>query len=172
MMIPVRETQRLILRGWRESDFESYANFKLDKDASRFVSSAENPHAAWREMAYMAGHWQLRGFGMWSVVLKATGQNIGHCGTYFPHGWPEPEIGWAIFPEYQRQGFAHEAASEALRHANQVLGWTTAISLIANENVPSIALAKKLGAVAEKPFHYRETDCTIYRHHQSNFHTH
>jgi RimJ/RimL family protein N-acetyltransferase len=171
-VIPVLETERLILREWRESDLENFAKFKMDKQAARFVTSLETISDCWREMAYFAGHWLLRGFGMWSVVLKDTGENIGHCGLYYPHQWPEPEIGWSIFPGHQRNGYAHEAAKESLRYAYQVLGWTTAISLIANDNAPSIALAQKLGAVAEKPFQYRNTDCTIYRHHNFNFHTH
>jgi RimJ/RimL family protein N-acetyltransferase len=170
--IPTLETERLILREWRESDFVNYAKFKMNKDASRFVSPAETRHDAWREMTYCAGHWLLRGYGKWSVELKKSRQNIGYCGPYYPEQWPEPEIGWAIFPDHQQKGYAHEAAKASLRYAHQTLGWTTAISLIANDNAPSIALAKKLGALAEKPFHYRNTDCTIYRHHNSHFHTH
>jgi RimJ/RimL family protein N-acetyltransferase len=170
--IPTLETKRLILREWRESDLANFAAFKMNKEAARFVTSFDSIGQCWREMAYIAGHWLLRGFGMWSIELKETGENIGHCGNYYPHEWPEPEIGWAIFPGYQQQGYAHEAAKAALRYARTELGWTTAISLIANENAASIALAKKLGAVAERPFHYRNTDCTIYRHPSSIFHTH
>jgi RimJ/RimL family protein N-acetyltransferase len=171
-VIPVLETNRLILREWRESDLENFARFKMDKEAARFVTSLETIGDCWREMAYFTGHWQLRGFGLWSIELKSTGENIGHCGAYYPHNWPEPEIGWAIFPGHQKQGYAFEAAKASLGHARDVLGWTTAISLIANDNAPSIALAQKLGAVAEKPWLYRNIECTIYRHHQSNFHTH
>jgi RimJ/RimL family protein N-acetyltransferase len=169
---PVLETDRLILREWRESDLANFSKFKMDKDAARFVTALETVGDCWREMAYFAGHWLLRGFGNWSIELKETGENIGQCGPYYPQQWPEPEIGWAIFPQYQRQGYGYEAAMESLRYARSVLGWSTAISLIANENAPSIALAQKLGAVAERPFHYRNTDCTIYRHHTSHFHTH
>jgi RimJ/RimL family protein N-acetyltransferase len=162
--IPTLETERLILREWRNSDLENFAKFKMNAEAARFVTSLDTVHACWREMAYFTGHWLLRGFGMWSIELKASGQNIGHCGCYYPEGWPEPEIGWAIFPEYQKKGFASEAAVASIDYAYKKLGWTTAISLIANDNHPSIALAKRLGATFDYPFTYRGFDCSIYRH--------
>jgi RimJ/RimL family protein N-acetyltransferase len=164
MIIPTLETERLILREWRESDLENFAKFRMNKNAARFVSAVDTVGDAWREMVYHAGHWLLRGFGMWSVELKETAENIGQCGPYYPQQWPEPEIGWSIFPEFQHNGYGTEAANAALNYAYSKLGWTTAISLIASENAPSIALAKRLGAVAESEKIYNDTPCTIYRH--------
>ena len=173
MNIPTLTTERLILREWRESDFANFAKFQLDKVAARFVSSCDTAHEAWREMAYFAGHWQLRGYGNWSVERKDTGEHIGRCGPYFPMGWPEPEIGWTIYPEFQHQGFASEAASASLIYAYEKLGWNTAMSLIAKDNEPSIALANRLGAKFESVIQYRGFDCGIYRHlNQTNFHAH
>jgi RimJ/RimL family protein N-acetyltransferase len=164
VIIPTIETRRLRLREWRNSDLDNFARFKMNKEAARFVTSLESIGQCWREMAYFAGHWLLRGFGMWSIELKETGENIGHCGNYYPHEWPEPEIGWAIFPEHQHKGFATEAALASINHAYDSLGWKTAISLIAKENQPSITLAERLGATHESMIQYRGFDCLIYRH--------
>jgi RimJ/RimL family protein N-acetyltransferase len=164
VIIPTLETERLRLREWRDGDIVNFAKFKMDKHAAHFVSPMETLHDSWREMAYCAGHWLLRGFGKWSLERKDTGAHIGYCGPYFPKEWPEPEIGWGIYPEHQHQGFATEAAVASLTYAYDVLKWPTAISLIANENAPSAAVAKRLGANAEAPIHFRCTDCTIYRH--------
>jgi RimJ/RimL family protein N-acetyltransferase len=164
MIIPVVETERLILREWRESDLKNFAKFKLNKEAAQFVIPSETVGEAWRAMAYFAGHWLLRGYGNWSVERKDSGDHIGYCGTYYPMEWPEPEIGWCIYPEHQHQGFATEAAIAALAHAYTKLNWKTAMSLIADENAPSIALAKRMGAVAESQITYRNFQCTIYRH--------
>jgi len=164
MNIPTVETERLILRGWRESDIANHARFKMDQKAARFVMPSATVAEAWRAMAYMAGHWQLRGFGNWSLERKDTKEHIGYCGHYFPMEWPEPEIGWCVYPEHQHQGFATEAATASLRHAYAKLNWKTAMSLIADENAPSIALAKRMGAVAESHLTYRDFSCTVYRH--------
>jgi RimJ/RimL family protein N-acetyltransferase len=162
-MIPVLETERLILREWRDADFEGYGAYRQDAECSKYIGVV-NANEAWRAMAYMAGHWQLRGYGNWSVVEKTSGKPCGHCGPYNPMGWPEPEIGWGLYPGFWGKGYATEMATAALKFAYTKLGWKTAISFIADENAGSIALAKRLGAIAESTKIYRDIPCTIYRH--------
>ncbi len=162
-MIPVIETERLILREWRESDLDNYAELRGDPVASKFIGVTDR-NDAWRSMVYFTGHWTMRGFGCWMIEEKSSGQGIGYCGPYYPMGWPEPEIAWGLNPRFQHKGLATEAATAALTFAYRDLKWTTAISLIADENAPSIALAKRLGAVAESKTHYRDTPCMVFRH--------
>jgi RimJ/RimL family protein N-acetyltransferase len=173
MNIPTLTTERLILRDWREGDLANFAKFKMNKEAARFVMPCETVAESWRAMAYFAGHWLLRGFGNWSVERKDTGEHIGYCGSYYPMEWPEPEIGWSIYPEHQHKGYATEAATASLIHAYETLGWKAAMSLIAKENDASIALATRLGATFESSIQYRGFDCGIYRHlNHKDFHTH
>ena len=173
MNIPTLETERLILREWRESDLTNFAKFKLNKDAARFVMTSYTVAEAWRAMAYMAGHWLLRGYGNWSVEHRESGEHIGYCGHYYPLEWPEPEIGWTIYPDHQRQGFATEAAAASVTFAYEKLGWKTAMSLIAADNTPSLAVATRLGAMFESSIQYRGFDCGIYRHlNHTDFHIH
>ena len=163
MNIPTLETERLILREWREENFEGYKAYRADPSLMKFIGLAD-AKAAWREMTYMAGHWLMRGYGNWSLVEKASGKACGHCGPYNPHGWPEPEIGWGLYPGFGGKGYATEAGTAALTHAYTKMGWKTAISLIAVENIPSIAVATRLGATSESNMVYREVAHTIYRH--------
>ena len=150
------------MREWRESDLENYAAFRADSVACKYVGVL-NRGEAWRAMAYWAGHWNLLGFGLWSVTLK-SGEPIGYCGCYYPKEWPEAEIGWGIYAAHQRKGYATEAARASLNYAYKTLGWKTAISLIANDNAPSTALATKLGAKRDGSFVIRDMPCNIYRH--------
>lgn len=148
--IPVVETERLVLRGFTERDFPAYAAMRADAKVMTFLGGPQDPHTAWRGMAAMVGHWALRGFGFFCVEEKASGTCIGHCGPWYPHDWPDYEIGYTLARSAQGKGYATEAARAALRFAYEDLGWTTAISVIDPQNHASQNVARKLGATKER----------------------
>jgi RimJ/RimL family protein N-acetyltransferase len=69
---------------------------------------------AWRQFAMLAGHWTLRGYGMWILEELSSGAFVGRVGLHFPEGWPDREVGWALARPYWGRGYALEAASAAL----------------------------------------------------------
>ncbi len=162
--IPVLETERLALRGLRQADLDAYAAFFADAHLTRFIGGALSREDAWRNMAMRAGSWLLRGFGYWAVETKEAREMVGICGLTYPEGWPEEEIGWAIFPAHQGKGYASEAAKRARAYAYGELGWTTAISLINPANEPSLRVAEKLGAKHDGVFNLRGAELGIFRH--------
>lgn len=164
VIVPTLETERLVLRPWREVDHELHARFCADEQAQRFIGGACGPEEAWRRMAVFIGHWQLRGYGPWVITLKGDDRFIGRAGSNFPLGWPEPEIGWSLLAEHQGRGLATEAARAARDHAYRVLGWPTAISLIADGNIGSERVAQRLGAVRERTLDFRGKSAGIWRH--------
>jgi RimJ/RimL family protein N-acetyltransferase len=141
------ETERLLLRPFRNSDIDAYAAMCADREVMRYVGGREvlSRDDAWRQMALLVGHWHLRGFGMWAVEERATGSFIGRVGLHFPEGWPDREVAWALARPYWGRGFALEAARAALAHAFGHLQWQRAISLIDPDNRRSIRLAERLG---------------------------
>ncbi|MFQ6554084.1 GNAT family N-acetyltransferase [Aestuariibius insulae] len=158
-------TERLILRKPDARDTEAAIAF-MTSERARHVGGPLDERQAWRAHAKMVGHWVLRGFGLFSVVDKATDRTVGISGAYYPIDWPEKELGWHIWdPACEGKGIAYEAALAARRWAYEDLGWTTAVSYIAPENDRSIALAKRLGATldedADRPGH---SPCLVYRH--------
>ncbi len=153
-MIPVLDTKRLILRGFQPGDFEQFADF-YGSEASRFVAGPEARTATWRRIASYAGGWFLRGFGKFVVEEKASGRAVGIVGPWYPEGWPEPEIGWTILPQFQRRGYAIEAAVRSITFAYEELGWTTAMSAVFLDNQPSFALAERLGAHRDGSFEFK-----------------
>jgi RimJ/RimL family protein N-acetyltransferase len=163
-VIPVLETERLILREARESDLDPLAEFYADDGLSKFVGGPLNRDDAWRRIALDLGHWHLRGFGNWSLEEKATSDFVGWCGLWSPEGFPGREVGWGLMKGKHRRGFATEAALRVRDYAYRTLGWESAISLIALGNDPSVRVAERLGAAFESVTQFRGMECAIYRH--------
>lgn len=162
--IPTLETDRLILRALKSSDFEPLVAFYQD-DRSGFVGGPMTPDQTWRMLATEIGHWSLRGYGRFGVEEKDTGAFCGVIGPWNPHGWLEPELGWDLMNGFEGKGYATEAARAARKFAYTTLGWTTAISLVAKGNDGSAAVAKRLGATFEKQFtHAMFGEMDVYRH--------
>ncbi|HEX8889604.1 MAG TPA: GNAT family N-acetyltransferase [Pyrinomonadaceae bacterium] len=143
------ETERLILRQWSEDDFEDYAAICADPEVMRYLGGKPFTRLeAWRHMAFLIGHWQLRGYGHWAVEEKATGRVIGRLGFLNPEGWPGFEVGWTLARDAWGKGYASEGARHALSHAFTEMGRDHVISLIHPENRASMKVAERMG---EKP---------------------
>jgi len=99
----------------------------------------------------MAGSWTLKGFGMFSVIDKASGRWLGRVGPWQPEGWPGTEVGWGLLRSEWGKGYAQESATAAIDWAFAALGWSEVIHIIALDNVPSQALARRLGAANVGP---------------------
>lgn len=145
-MIPELQTERLILRGYRNEDFEPLAEFMADADVVRWLSGTPQSRAdAWRGFAGSIGHWQLRGYGTWAVERKEDHAFIGRVGMINPEGWPGLEVGWTLGKPYWGKGYATEAAEIAMRYAFLTQPADRIISCIHPDNVPSQAVALRLG---------------------------
>ncbi|PAX51033.1 GNAT family N-acetyltransferase [Brunnivagina elsteri] len=147
MQIPKIITKRLILRGFEEKDLDAYAEMGGDSEVMRYIGTGQilSRSESWRNMAMILGHWQLRGYGMWAVEERQSGEMIGRVGCWQPEGWIGLEIGWTIRRAFWRQGFATEAGKIAIAYAFNELQETHVISLIHPENIASRRVAKKLG---------------------------
>src|ERR1700744_2052993 len=106
-MIPHLEPERLLLRDFRQSDFEAYASFMADPDVTRYLTPQPMKRdEAWRSLASQIGHWTLRGYGRWAVERKSDGAFMGPVGMINPEGWPALEIGWTLGKAYWGHGYA------------------------------------------------------------------
>jgi [ribosomal protein S5]-alanine N-acetyltransferase len=144
-MIPILETERLILRGPEERDFQVYRDFFADTQASQAYGGPLEADRAWRVLATDVGHWALRGYGRWSIVEKVSGNMIGSCGLWWPEGYPRSELTWWIIPVARRYGYAFEASQAVVRFGYSVLNWTLVETHMNDQNEAAMRLAVKLG---------------------------
>ena len=72
--VPTLETERLLLRGFESRDFDVYAEMMADPAVTRFLADGTPLERAdaWRQLAMIAGHWALRGFGVWACLLYTS----------------------------------------------------------------------------------------------------
>src|SRR5215470_13677785 len=118
-------TERLSLRMFRESDLDAYAGMCADPEVMRYPARKPMTRAeAWRNMAMVLGHWQLRGYGLWAVEDRESGLLAGRAGLWRPEGWPGLEVGWTLRREFWGRGYATEAGRAALDHAVTTLKQT------------------------------------------------
>jgi RimJ/RimL family protein N-acetyltransferase len=144
------ETDRLILRMFRESDFEAYAKLTSDPEVMRFLGGKTfDRFEAWRHMASMVGHWHLKGYGHWAVEEKASGKLVGRIGFLNPPGWPGFELGWTLGRDFWGRGYATEGARRAMKYGFNELDRSHIISLIHPDNKASIRVAERLGEKVE-----------------------
>jgi RimJ/RimL family protein N-acetyltransferase len=145
--IPTVETERLLLRGFQETDVDALEAMAADPVIAPFVGYAGAPlrEACWRSVALWIGHWALRGFGLWAVEERASGAFIGRIGIWQPEGWPGVEVGWLLGPDWWGRGYATEAARASLDWGFERLDFAELISLIQPANQASIAVAERIG---------------------------
>lgn len=145
MLIASIQTERLTLRAPVNTDFPVYRDFYADADASAAYGGPLPAHLAFRKLAADLGHWQLRGYGMWSVEEKTSGEMVGGAGLVWPEGWPRPELTWWIIPSARRKGYALEASRAVIAYAYEDLQWAQVETHMNDENEAARNLAQKLG---------------------------
>jgi RimJ/RimL family protein N-acetyltransferase len=164
--IPPLDTPRLRLRGFRADDLDAWAAICADAEVMRYIGGGGpvGRDVAWRQMAFFNGEWSLRGYGTWAVERRDDGALIGRVGFLHPEGWPGCELAWLLARPAWGQGLATEAAGAARAHGRSALGVGALISLIRSDNRRSIALAERLGAVADGSVELLGADAQRYRH--------
>jgi RimJ/RimL family protein N-acetyltransferase len=149
MAIMVRETPRLLLRSWQDSDLPAFAAINADPNVMKYfpapLSRAESDTMAERIRTSM----QQQGWGFWAIAVKGGCPFIGFVGLAIPGDdlpcSPCVEIGWRLAAEHWGQGYASEAANCALEVAFKTLNLAEVVSFTAESNHPSRRVMARIG---------------------------
>jgi len=151
MIVPVLETERLVLRGHRLEDFPTFAAMWKDPAFLRHLGPARSEEESWGRFLRHEGMWLLLGYGLWAVEEKASGAFIGDCGfMQNRRGLPIdceglPEVGWTFVSSAHGNGFGREASLAATAWADIHLTTPLTWCLIAASNLVSQKLAARAG---------------------------
>ncbi|MCE9622035.1 MAG: GNAT family N-acetyltransferase [Actinomycetia bacterium] len=144
-------TDRLLLRGWRESDRAPYASLNADTEVMRHFPSTLTNEQSDEMVDRIIAAWSARGFGLWAVEREDSGEFIGFVGLAAP-SWhadftPCVEVGWRLTRSQWGNGFAPEAAHAALAFGFEhvELPNDEIVSFTTRQNVKSQRVMHKIG---------------------------
>ncbi len=90
-------------------------------------------------------NYQQYGYGLYKITHKEHGAPIGLCGLLHRDHLPAPDLGFALLPEYQGQGFGYEACQAVLEEAKNEHNLSQVLAITAPDNTISQNLLAKLG---------------------------
>jgi RimJ/RimL family protein N-acetyltransferase len=142
-------TDRLLMRRWRPADREPFAAMNADPEVMRYFPATMTRAASDAFVDRIEGRFEERGFGLWALERRETGEFLGYTGLNpMPDGVPAAggmEVGWRLARAAWHHGYATEAARAALEVAFGGAGLAEVWSMTAVLNEPSQAVMRRIG---------------------------
>ena len=150
----ILETERLILREMRQTDFQDLAEILQNPNVMYAYEHdfSKNDVQVWLDR--QIERYRKYGFGLWTVILKDTYEMIGQAGlTIQPYKNTEVlEIGYLLKKNFWHYGYAKEAARGCKKYAFEYLNRDKVYSIIKADNLASIKVAESIGMSKEDEF--------------------
>jgi RimJ/RimL family protein N-acetyltransferase len=145
-----RRTARLILRQWRESDLQPFAELNADPEVMEHFPARLSREQSDEFAARAAARIDDLGFGLWAVEVIESGAFAGFVGLnpvppILPIQAAGPEVGWRLARPFWGQGLASEAAQAALDVGFDTFGFEEIVSFTGATNVRSQRVMQRLG---------------------------
>ena len=139
------ETERLILRAWREADRDPFFALNSDPAVMEFLPTtdrATSDNAVERMNVAQAEH----GHCFWAVERKQDAAFLGFCGP-MPAREPlhEVELGWRLSRDAWGHGYASEGARASLAWCWAKLDTPTVMAITVPANRRSRAVMERIG---------------------------
>lgn len=146
---PILQTDRLLLRPWRDEDAAPFAALNGDPAVMEYLPKVLDRAASDALMARIRGHFDRRGYGLWAVEVPGSVPFAGFVGLQFvefaaPFA-PCVEVGWRLARDHWGKGYATEAARASTRFGFERLGLAEIVSFTVPENSRSRAVMGRIG---------------------------
>ena len=152
---PTLETERLVLRQVMEKDvpqlFQLRSDWRIMKYIDKPLMQSEDDAMA---MLQRIQQLERKDEGInWAITLKGEDVLLGTVGLFsFNKEHHRCEIGYMLYPDYQRRGIVQEALDATIAHAFRVFRFHSIEANVNPENEISIKLLEKYGFVREAYF--------------------
>ncbi len=144
------ETERLIIRNWREQDRNLFHIINSDEQVMAFFPFKRSRQQSDEMMNRIQSSISSNGYGFTALELKATNEPIGFCGladatAEDPQFKELIEIGWRLAPKFWGKGYATEAAKRLLEFGFEELGLSEVVSFAVHNNHRSTSVMERIG---------------------------
>lgn len=144
------ETERLILRDWREEDWPEFFRATNTPAVMEWLGGVIDAEGMAGQRARVEASRAANGFCFWAVERAADGALLGFCGLKRADAPGSTvagmvEVGWRLREDAWGQGYAKEAAIAALGAAFDRFGSEEVIALTVDGNRGSWGLMERLG---------------------------
>lgn len=141
------ESRRLRIRPWTASDRDTITALATDPQVVQYIAdgrlwSEEEIDSFLRREAQVL---ELYGLCFGALELKETGAVIGLAGLQPLGTTGDTEVGWWLFPEHWKHGYATEAGQAAIEYAFSKLGLRRVVAITHPDNKPSRRVMDRLG---------------------------
>lgn len=143
----VIETPRLQLREMTPADRPALCRILQDSEVMYAYNGPFSDEEVDEWLERQLARYRQYGYGLWAVVLKATGEMIGQCGLTLQqwNGREMLEAGYLFQRSHWHQGYATEAARACMDYAFGTLNSPIVCSIIRDNNLPSQQVALRNG---------------------------
>jgi len=149
-------TARLTFRPAEVTDLPAVFAYRSREDVGQWMPGRPSSYDDW--LLLMSSEAMGR-----TLVLEVDGSVIGDLYLHVENGWAQyevreegensqAEIGWALHPDHQGQGYVTEAVTELLRICFEDLGLRRVTAVAFADNTPSLRVMDKLGMRREALF--------------------
>ena len=164
------ETERLILRKWKDEDYLEFRKMNADLEVMRFFPKTLNETESDQFAERIKTDIAKNGYGLFAVEEKSSRSFIGFIGfkeaNFEAEFTPCMEIGWRLTKSAWGKGYATEGARACLTAAFETFGIEQVYSFTAKINLPSENVMKKIGMKKIGEFDHTRVESTspLYRH--------
>lgn len=141
-------TERLIVRGWRESDLAPWAAMNADPEVRQYLGQLLTSAQAEAWALNYQDDLERCGFGYWALEVRASGEFIGFTGLgNLDDEMPLAgvEVAWRLARQAWDHGYATEAGTAALQYGFDVLGLPEIVAVTMAANLRSRAVMARIG---------------------------
>lgn len=156
------ETERLILRDWREEDWEPFWQGTNTKAVMRWLGGMCDEVKRDAVKQHLLGYARDHGHTFWAIERKEDGAILGFCGLKRCNQSGGPlgmmEVGWRLREDAWGQGYAKESATASLDLAFDRFGADEVVALTVKGNTASWGLMERLGMERREDLDFANAD--------------